>query len=165
MLVIRCSDYFSKGQPNERITSPRKSHCYVSTEFQNISDKGGAPYVLHCLAVMEGVRPLGYSVMTAAVLHDLLEDRPSWTVERLLTEGFSEQVVGWVVLLTKPKGADYAAYVTRAGSQPETRAIKLADLAQNMTLTRLQKLDDKVLARLAKYHAAYLSLLALQESN
>ena len=121
--------------------------------------------MLHCLAVMEGVRPLGYSVMTAAVLHDLLEDRPSWTVERLLTEGFSEQVVGWVVLLTKPKGADYAAYVTRAGSQPETRAIKLADLAQNMTLTRLQKLDDKVLARLAKYHAAYLSLLALQESN
>lgn len=55
--------------------------------------------------------------------------------------------------------------MARAGAQPETRAIKLADLAQNMTLTRLQKLDDKVLARLAKYHAAYLSLLALQEST
>ncbi len=61
--------------------------------FEQSFDKGGSPYIFHCFAVMHRVRHLGFRVMTAAVLHDLLEDSPLWNAERLRREGFSEEVV------------------------------------------------------------------------
>ncbi len=129
--------------------------CIAATEFDGIMDKGGAPYILHCLAVMEGVRQLGFPAMTAAVLHDLLEDRPAWSAERLREEGFAESIITAITLLTRQDGENYMEYVARLAGYPMARAIKLADLTHNMNPARLSDLSERSMARMRKYHAAY----------
>lgn len=42
--------------------------------FEDKTDKGGNPYILHCLYVMNKVAYLGEEAMIVGVLHDLLED-------------------------------------------------------------------------------------------
>lgn len=132
----------------------------VSKEFDGKMDKGGNPYILHCLAVMDGVRHLGHKAMSVAVMHDLIEDVPTWTAERLYVEGFSQDVINRVVALTKRKGEDYLTYVGRASSDPVTKAIKIADLAHNMNPSRLPDLTDKTMKRMKKYHTAYQFLIS-----
>lgn len=131
----------------------------ASTEFEGVMDKGGQPYILHCLAVMEGVRSRGPCLMTAAVLHDLLEDREDWTAERLISEGFDAFVVVHIVILTHAKDESYEDYIERCSRTEETTWIKLADLRHNMDPSRLPDLSEKSMARMQKYHRAYQYLL------
>jgi len=62
-----------------------KAIAIAATAFEGAIDKGGNPYILHCLWVMNAVRHLGEDYMIVAVLHDLLEDT-DWTAERLVKE-------------------------------------------------------------------------------
>lgn len=134
----------------------------MTKAFDGKMDKGGMPYALHCIAVADGVRERGASVMAAAVLHDLLEDTP-WTADMLRAEGFSEEVISMVVACTRLAGEDYLeSYIERVGSNPDTRAIKKADLTHNMRPERLYALTDKVLDRMVKYHHAYSRLGVLE---
>lgn len=48
-----------------------KAISIAAKAFENKTDKGGKPYILHCIHVMNGVRHLGQDAMVAAVLHDL----------------------------------------------------------------------------------------------
>lgn len=81
-------------------------------------DKAGAPYVLHPIRLM--VRMDSELEMTAAVLHDVVEDS-AWTLELLRAEGFSEEVLEVVDHLTRREGESYDDYVARAGSHPVAR--------------------------------------------
>ena len=140
---------------NEMLASAIK---IASNEFATVMDKGGSPYILHCLAVMEGVSHLGKKVMTAAVLHDLIEDT-TWTVDDLKEYGFSDDVVRMVEVCTKRTGEDYLSYIGRVSCYPEAKAIKLADLRHNMRPDRLVDLSEKSMERMKKYHTAYRFLL------
>lgn len=51
-----------------------------------ITDKGGAPYILHPLRMMMDLTSAEERIV--AVLHDVCEDCPGWTFERLRGEGF-----------------------------------------------------------------------------
>lgn len=97
-------------------------------------DKGGAPYVLHPLRLM--FRQEGEAAMIAAVLHDVVEDTP-WTLEALRAEGFPPASLEAVAALTKRPGEDYFAFIERAGAHPIARAVKLADLEDNMDIRRI----------------------------
>jgi (p)ppGpp synthase/HD superfamily hydrolase len=121
-------------------------------------DKGGAPYVLHPLRMMFQMQT--DAEKTVAVLHDVLEDAEGWTVERLREEGFSEEVVGALDCVTKRNGEDYGAFIERAASNPVALKVKLADMKDNMDLTRLGALTEKDVARLQKYHRFYNELQA-----
>jgi (p)ppGpp synthase/HD superfamily hydrolase len=123
--------------------------------FEKSMDKGGSPYILHCLAVMDGVKHLGFKVMTAAVLHDLLEDCPDWNSERLKQEGFCDEVISLIKAVTHPQDEAYELYIDRVATYPEAKAIKMADLMHNMNLTRLSALNSKTIERIKKYHNAY----------
>jgi len=127
----------------------------AAVAFEGTMDKGGSPYILHCLAVMQGVRHLGFGAMAAAVLHDLLEDRPEWSAERLRQEGFPEELVRTVELLTRREGEDYAHYIARLAPDTTARAIKIADLSHNMDPARLPDLSERTMERMRKYHTAY----------
>ena len=118
-------------------------------------DKAGAPYVLHPIRLM--VRMDSELEMTAAVLHDVVEDS-AWTLELLRAEGFSEEVLEVVDHLTRREGESYDDYVARAGSHPVARKIKLADLEDNMDIRRLRELDCQNILRLKKYHSAWRKL-------
>jgi GTP diphosphokinase / guanosine-3',5'-bis(diphosphate) 3'-diphosphatase len=121
------------------------------------TDKAGAPYILHPLRVMLRMRSGPERI--AAVLHDVVEDTP-WTLEALAAEGFAPEVLAAVDALTRRDGESYEAFVTRAGADPVGRAVKLADLAENMDLTRLATPTARDVERLDRYRRAVAQLTA-----
>src|SRR4051812_31424399 len=98
-------------------------------------DKAGAPYILHPLRVMLSVETTDERIV--AVLHDVVEDCPGWTAERLRDEGFSTAVLRGVDAVTKRDGESYESFVVRAAADPLGRAVKIADLRDNMDLRRI----------------------------
>ena len=114
-------------------------------------DKAGSPYILHPLRVMFQMET--EEEMIAAVLHDVLEDT-AISPDQLKETGFSERVLEALDSVTKRAGEAYEDFVKRAASDPIGKKIKLADLRDNMDLSRLERITDKDLERLKKYHNA-----------
>jgi (p)ppGpp synthase/HD superfamily hydrolase len=123
------------------------------------TDKAGTPYILHPLRVM--LAQTSEAARIAAVLHDVVEDGEDWTLERLRAEGFSPEVVEAVDHLTKRESEkdDYPAFVKRAAANPIARQVKLADLNDNLDVTRLLTVSDKDRERLNRYLQARSELL------
>lgn len=116
------------------------------------ADKAGAPYIAHVTRVMQAQESDEGRIV--GVLHDVVEDCPGWTFERLQGEGFSPQVIEALRLVTKIPGEAYEDFVQRAASNPIAKAVKIADLRDNSDLTRLPVLAEKDMERLAKYRRA-----------
>ncbi|MFN8585535.1 MAG: GTP pyrophosphokinase [Dehalococcoidia bacterium] len=115
-------------------------------------DKAGQPYILHPLRVMARVSTPAERLV--AVLHDVVEDSPT-TLDDLRAAGFPEEVVRAVDFLTRREDETYEAFIERVTGDPLARRVKLADLEDNMTLTRLNELDDRAVERLGRYLRAY----------
>jgi guanosine-3',5'-bis(diphosphate) 3'-pyrophosphohydrolase len=120
-------------------------------------DKAGAPYILHPLRLMLAVQ--GEHQRMAAVLHDVVEDT-SVTLEDLQREGFPAAVVDAVRALTKLPGEGRIAAAHRAAADPVARAVKLADVSDNMDLRRIPAPTEKDHARLKEYEHVKAILLA-----
>ncbi|MGO4389064.1 HD domain-containing protein [Microvirga sp. 2YAF29] len=119
------------------------------------SDKGGNPYILHPVRVMMTSRERGGDeAAIAGVLHDVIEDCPDWTKGRLAAEGFSPAIMTALDCLTRRPSEDYMAFVARCGRDPIARVVKLADLKDNMDLSRLQSPTERDLERLERYRRA-----------
>jgi (p)ppGpp synthase/HD superfamily hydrolase len=121
-------------------------------------DKGGSPYILHPLKVM--LRLCDNEERIVAVLHDVVEDT-AITLADLRNEGFSEAVLGAIDALTKRENEAYQAFIERAALDPIARRVKLADLAENSDLSRLNEPSQKDLDRIEKYRKATDYLTAL----
>ena len=98
------------------------------------TDKSGVPYLYHPIHLAEQMND--EVTVTAALLHDVLEDSPM-TAEELRAAGISQQAVDAVVLLTRPAEMPYLDYVERIRSNPIARAVKCADLRHNCDPSRL----------------------------
>lgn len=98
------------------------------------TDKSGVPYVYHPMHLAEQMAD--EVTVTAALLHDVLEDTPV-TAEDLRAAGISDEAVDAVILLTHPEGMPYLDYVERIRSNPAARAVKCADLRHNCDPSRL----------------------------
>jgi (p)ppGpp synthase/HD superfamily hydrolase len=96
--------------------------------------------------------------MIVAALHDVIEDNPDWTFERLQAEGFSAEIIEAVDHLTRREEESYEEFVERAQQNPLARQVKLADLEDNMDLKRIKNLTKKDKERLARYHKAWLKI-------
>jgi (p)ppGpp synthase/HD superfamily hydrolase len=119
-------------------------------------DKAGQPYILHPLRVM--LRVATEHERMAAVLHDVVEDT-SVTLEQLALEGFPPEVVKAVEALTKRPGESRLEAAARAATYPIARAVKLADNAENMDLSRIAAPTEKDFARLREYEQVRALLL------
>jgi (p)ppGpp synthase/HD superfamily hydrolase len=129
--------------------------------FKEKTDLSGKPYIDHLTRVMEAVPNYGSGELKQiAILHDILEDCPEWNCKSL-RQLFSDRVVDSVWVLTKRDKEPYGSYIERIIDSEDgwAKEVKLADLRDNMNLTRLSKLTDKDIERLKKYHNAYLRLL------
>jgi (p)ppGpp synthase/HD superfamily hydrolase len=115
-------------------------------------DKAGAAYVLHPLRVMLAVATPEERIV--GVLHDVCEDCPGWSFERLRAEGFSEAVLAGLDAVTKREGEDYPDFVRRAAADPIGRAVKLADLRDNCDLARIASPGEADFRRIEKYRQA-----------
>ena len=76
-------------------------------------DKNGEPYFLHPLRVMLSDPAWGLEERVVAVLHDVVEDSPEWTCDRLRKEEFSEGVVEAIDSVTRRSEAVRAPYHVR----------------------------------------------------
>jgi len=119
---------------------------------RNQKDKSGRPYILHPLRIM--MRMTTEEEMIVAVLHDVIEDSDT-TIADLLKENFSPAIITAVDLLTRREHEGYEDYVARIKGNPLAIKIKLADLEDNMDMSRLRTVEPKDLDRLARYKKAY----------
>ncbi len=120
------------------------------------TDKAGQPYILHPLRLMLAVATEEERI--AAVLHDVVEDT-DWTIARLQDEGFGERVLAAIDALTRRKDVEsYEEFILRAGANPLARVVKLADLADNLDISRLGELTERDLERLNRYKRAVATL-------
>jgi (p)ppGpp synthase/HD superfamily hydrolase len=121
------------------------------------TDKAGAPYILHPLRVMLSLE--GDADRIVGVLHDVIEDCPGWTPERLREEGFSEPILTALAHVTKlSDNEDYTAFIARAAANPIAARVKRADLLDNLDVRRLPVVTEKDGRRLSKYLAALAQL-------
>ena len=126
------------------------------------TDKGGNPYILHPLRVMMALDSETEQIV--GVLHDVVEDS-DWTFEDLENEGFSPDVLEALKSVTKngdEHGTDegYFRFVERAKQNPIGRRVKIADLQDNMDVSRLPEVDEKTKKRLEKYERSLELLLS-----
>lgn len=114
-------------------------------------DKSGLPYILHPIHLAEQMTDELSTV--CAVLHDVVEDTP-WTLKELGQQGFSEEVIQALRLLTHCPSLSYSEYIRQLSGNSTARKVKLADLRHNSDLSRLETVDQKALNRVEKYRQA-----------
>lgn len=114
----------------------------------------GQLYETHPLGVMAIAKTLGYKKPTLhlAVLHDTVEDSDGRvTLDYLADEGYADDVLVPLDLLTKKPGEDYQAYIERLAPNPRSRAVKKIDLFKNMDLTGIENPSRKQIENVVKY--------------
>ena len=127
------------------------------------TDKYGQPYILHVLGVAGRCRSVEEKIV--AFLHDVVEDTDH-TFDDLRQLGFSERIIEAVECLTRRKGESYDAFVERIAPNPLARAVKLADLEDNMDVRRsTREMKDKDAERMEKYRKAWQYLAALHTAQ
>lgn len=127
----------------------------VSQHFRGVRDKGGMPYVLHCIRAMMTVDSLDAKMV--AVMHDLVEDTPV-TINDLRDRGFSEFILAAIELVTHDQTDSYEDYVVKIRSNPLAREVKLADLRDNTDPNRAlfrEGHEEKDRTRIQKYLLSY----------
>ena len=124
--------------------------CYEAHAGQ--VDKSGLPYVHHPLHLAEQMDDETSTV--AALLHDIVEDT-KYTFADLENMGFGDEVLDALRLLTHDDSVPYLDYVREIAKNPVAKKVKLADLAHNSDLSRLNhEPTEKDLERVRKYQKA-----------
>ena len=114
-------------------------------------DKSGMPYVFHPFHLAEQMTDEATTVV--ALLHDVVEDTAT-TFEDLEKQGFSDEIINALKLLTHDKSLPYMDYIAEIKKKNIATKVKLADLRHNSDLTRLDVIDEKALKRKEKYEKA-----------
>ena len=115
-------------------------------------DKSGLPYVFHPFHLAEQMDDENSTIV--ALLHDVAEDS-NYTLKDIRGMGFGKDVIDALTLLTHDESEDYMSYVKKIAGNPLARKVKLADLAHNSDVTRLNhEPGEKDLQRLRKYEKA-----------
>ncbi|MDP4178604.1 MAG: GTP pyrophosphokinase [Bacillota bacterium] len=125
-----------------------KAILIATTAHQGQMDKAGQPYILHPLRVM--LSRQDETERICAVLHDVVEDTDV-TLEYLRNEGFSEEILVAIDALTRRRGESYNKFIDRVIENRIACYVKLADLSDNMNLSRIKNPAEKDYERIEKY--------------
>ena len=129
----------------------------AASAHRNQADKGGSPYILHPIRVMMSLDTEDEKIV--GILHDVIEDSDVWNFERLKEEGFEENILSALKSVTKLSGdEDYQQFIKRAAQNEIGRNVKIADIKDNLDVTRIGALNEKDLLRINKYKEALLFL-------
>lgn len=116
---------------------------------RNQRDKLGEPYIDHPRRVAERVEGRRQAV---AWLHDVVEDCDV-PPEVLVSAGVAPDVVEAVRLLTRSDDVSGVDYYAAIRLNADARAVKLADIADNLAPWRTAHLEPEVRERLATKYA------------
>jgi (p)ppGpp synthase/HD superfamily hydrolase len=131
---------------------------FVQALFAGVLDKGGKPYADHCVRVALDIQSQGApnDVVTAAMLHDVIEDVPGCDAGRLLYNGFSIRTVSLVEALSRPAGSVYMDWIRQIAASGDEWLIriKLADNKDNSDPARIEALPPKERGIVDRYRRA-----------
>lgn len=113
-------------------------------------DKAGKSYIEHLLRVMNAVE--GETAKTIAVLHDTLEDTNITFAE--LESLFGTVVASAIRTLSRRGSEDYFDFINRVKEDSIAVKVKIADLEDNMDLSRLKEASKSDLERNTRYQKA-----------
>ncbi|SHO59172.1 GTP pyrophosphokinase [Vibrio quintilis] len=114
-------------------------------------DKAGQPYVLHPLRVMFQFDSEKERIV--AVLHDVIEDS-DMSLSEIKCCGFSDEITEALDCLSRKQAESYDDFIDRILTNKLACIIKIEDIKDNLNVTRLNKLQEKDLKRIYKYHQA-----------
>lgn len=117
----------------------RKAMILAYKAHENQVDRSGVPYIFHPFHVAESMDT--EAEVCTALLHDVVEDT-NYTIEDLRKEGFSEEILEAVTLLTRDKSIEYMDYIYKIKPNKIARKVKLSDLAHNSDESRLLEKDE-----------------------
>lgn len=144
----------------------RDSFLMVEQAFQLAADqhcgqrdKGGKPYIWHVIRV--ALKMDSEEEQVVALLHDVVEDSATTLIE--IRQMFGQSVVEAIDCLTHRAGEEYPAYIDRLKGNALARKVKLADLNDNMDMTRLDEVGSVEMNRMYRYLDAVKVLEAVNE--
>ena len=137
---------------NEQKRLMQTALSLVKSKHAGQTDLAGRPYIDHVMRVAKRVAKQGPDVMIVALLHDVLEDSSATWAE--LKAMFPMEIVEAVSCLTHLKEEKYKDYIANIARNPLARAVKIADLEDNMDLKRLKKIAQVDTDRHRKYQKA-----------
>jgi (p)ppGpp synthase/HD superfamily hydrolase len=132
----------------------------LATERHRLQvDKAGKPYILHPIRVMLQMETK--EQMIVAVLHDIVEDsKYPPGIELINIAGlFGVEIAEAVKAISREDKESLEDYIARVKENELAKAVKYADIADNMDPLRLAMLDEKSQKRLAKKYLKTLDLL------
>ena len=115
------------------------------------TDKGNIPYIFHPIHVAEQMED--ELTTAAALLHDVVEDTPV-TLEDLRAEGFPEEVIEAVSVMTRDLTVPYLDYIRAIKGNRIATIVKLADLQHNSDTSRLPVVDEEARSHVERYRKA-----------
>lgn len=133
-----------------------KAYNDAKDAFRKKKRDSGERYFEHLravtLIVMDYLMISDYIIICAALLHDIIEDCPEWTYERVRKE-YGEDIAHWVDWMTKP-------YYKKLQNAPRIFfIIKLADRLHNM-ITIWSCAPKKIQRKIIETEQLYLSYAA-----
>ena len=115
-------------------------------------DKAGKPYIDHPMRVAERVKD-DHDCFVLALIHDVMEDS-NITAEELIESGIRAEIVEKAKILTHDKDIPYLEYVNQIKADPVATRVKLADLKDNMDISRISSPIPADYERLERYKKA-----------
>ena len=107
--------------------------CYEA--HKNDKDKAGYPYFMHPFTL--AVQFDDEATVCVALLHDVIEDHgDKYSFKYLEKEGFYEEIIAALKLLTHDPAVPYIDYVKVIKTNEIARRVKLADLKHNSDIRR-----------------------------
>lgn len=135
-----------------------EAFLYASEMHAGQKDRAGKPYILHPVhvAVYAAEQTDDPEIITAAVLHDTIEDTDATLDD--IRRRFGDRVTEIVDRMSRRDEEDYFSYVRRASENPDAILVKRADLRHNMDFSRLVNPTEKDYLRREKYKKALVIL-------
>lgn len=143
------------------MSSIEKAIALAAKKHAGQLDRADQPYILHPLRLMLKFKTPEQQIV--AVLHDILEDTDT-TVVDLISLGFSPTIIHAVQALTKHANENRIDAAYRAVKNPIARAVKLADVADNMDLSRIAHPTAQDLYRVEEYKQVQHILISAEET-
>lgn len=136
----------------------KKASVIAFDAHKNDVDKGGYPYVMHPFFL--AFQMDDENAVCVALLHDVIEDHGDrYSFEYLKNEGFNDEILTALKLLTHDSTVPYMDYVMEIGKNELASKVKIADLKHNSDVSRL---DGKITRKCELYKQALEYLTSLK---
>ncbi|MEC3269892.1 hypothetical protein [Bacillus thuringiensis] len=112
------------------------------------TDKGGNPYILHPLHVMNQLEMIDERIV--GVLHDTKEDA-GLTDEFFRSEGFPERIIQGIDSVTRRHDETYMEFIKRSSKDKLGRKVKKEDVLHNMDSSRIPVITEEHVSLQKRY--------------